>query len=576
MKLLQHTQGAHPIAIEDMETMKLAVVVQREKVNGHKIALRDVWLLAIVFVASVVSFGVTTFYYNNNEMLLYNDAYEHLIIPRRVIDNITPGFDQLGAGWLPLQHVLMLPFIWNDYLWHTGLAGTIPSMISYVIAIGYLFCALRRLTRQTVASLIGVIIFLCNPNILYLQAVPLTEVMCAAAFAATAYYLLRWLQSYEQKYLIYTAIATLTATLIRYDGWALFLVVSIIVIAARPFRKKNRDMIIDQIMVYLSIAPLGLLFWFIWNTKLSGDPLYFQRGPYSAQAQQLDFLHKGELPTYHNMVVSLRVYSIDVGQTIGWGIFIAAVVSLALVLVVYRKRRECFILAVMLVPFVFYVISLYMGQSIIELPGVANLKYFFNVRYGAQMVLPAAFLIAWGSALLFSWVRHWPFKTLLLVVCLIGISAQVIDIDTVGIISLQDGLVGISCNNPAEPVIVSLAQRYNGGRILVDEATSVINPQLFDTHFSNIIWEGSGDYWKNALAQPTRFVNWVVLNPSNPDDTVARVLTRNRQEFLSSFMLVSSNPKGLQLYYRIGAPPLPTRPIPDNLLKRPHTCKLNE
>lgn len=568
MKLSDYAQWKPAIAIEDMDTTRQPAIIQRK---ARKV--RDFWLLAVILLASVVSISTTIYYYNKNETLLYGDAYSHLIIARRVIDDITPGLDQFGGTWLPLQHILMLPFIWNDYLWRTGLAGTIPSMISYVIAAGYLFCTLRRLTKQTATSLIGVIIFLCNPNILYLQTTPLTEVMCTAAFAATAYYLLCWLQEEKSQYLACTAIATCIATLIRYDGWALFLVVTILVVATGVFRKHNRDMIIDQIMVYLSIAPLGIIFWFIWDIKNFGDPLYFQHGQYSSQAHQLDFIRRGAIPTYHNIWVSFRVNTIDVGQTIGWGLFVCALLSLVVILIFYRKRQEYFILAMILTPFVFYVASLYLGQSIIYLPGAGS-QTFFNVRYGAQMVLPAAFLIARVISPLYYWLRRWYAKIPLILVCLVCIEAQVTSVNASGVISVQDGLTGLSCINVTKPIILNLAQHYNGGKILVYEETSGLNyPQFFGSHFSNIIWEGSGSYWKNALAHPEKYVDWVVLNPHNPNDTVSKLFTKNKLEFLSLFKVMSSDSDGLQLYYRTRALPLPTRPISNDLLSRPNTCK---
>lgn len=559
------------VAIEEMSTRKRKVVKKQKVVKPPH--ARSISLILTVLAASVVSVSTTVYYLNTGEILLYNDAYSHLRIARSVIDSLTPGIDRLSDVWLPLQHVLILPFVWNDWLWQTGLAGAIPSMISYVVAAGYLFCILRRLTKQIPVSLLGVIIFLCNPNILYLQSTPLTEVMCAAAFAATAYYLLRWLQDDRFRYLIYTAIAVCISTLIRYDGWALLLVVSTLILASGLFRKQNREITIDRIMAYLSIVPLGIIFWFAWNKHISDDPLYFQHGLYSSQAQQLYFLKRGHLPAYHNMLTSLRIYTIDVGQTVGWGLFICALLSLALILVVRRKQQEYFLLAIMLTPFVFYVITLYLGQSVIELPAAGN-EVLFNVRYGAQMALPVAFLIARGSAVFYSLMRQWYVKVGFIVACLACVSVQVIGVNASGVLSLQDGLTGRSCINIAEPVIISLSQHYNGGRILVDEYNSEINPQLFGAHFSDIIYEESGSYLQGALAHPEKFVDWVVFNPYTPGDVVAKVFTRDTTKFLALFKKVSSDPDGLQLYYRIGAPSLPTRPVPDALLKIPHTCKL--
>ena len=50
-----------------------------------------------------------------------------------------PGLAQLGNVWLPLPHLLMAPFAQNDFLWRTGLAGTLTSMPCYLIASIYVF-----------------------------------------------------------------------------------------------------------------------------------------------------------------------------------------------------------------------------------------------------------------------------------------------------------------------------------------------------------------------------------------------------------------------------------------------------
>ncbi len=73
----------------------------------------------------------------------YGDAQSHINIARRIIDSRTPGVDQLGTPWLPLPHLLMLPWVGNDYLWQTGLAGAIPSGICFVLAATFLYAAAK-------------------------------------------------------------------------------------------------------------------------------------------------------------------------------------------------------------------------------------------------------------------------------------------------------------------------------------------------------------------------------------------------------------------------------------------------
>jgi len=70
--------------------------------------------LLLTRLAAVISFGALIFYYRQGAILLYGDAVAHINIARRVIDSRTPGLFQLGTVWLPLPHVLNIPFVAND------------------------------------------------------------------------------------------------------------------------------------------------------------------------------------------------------------------------------------------------------------------------------------------------------------------------------------------------------------------------------------------------------------------------------------------------------------------------------
>ena len=74
-------------------------------------------------------------YYAHQQILLYGDAVAHINIARRVLDNRSwlSSFFQLGTVWLPLPHILMLPFVWSKALWTSGIAGSIPTMVAYIV-----------------------------------------------------------------------------------------------------------------------------------------------------------------------------------------------------------------------------------------------------------------------------------------------------------------------------------------------------------------------------------------------------------------------------------------------------------
>src|SRR5215831_19902002 len=93
-------------------------------------ARRDYWLLS--GLATAISIGALIFYYHQGAILLYGDAVAHINIAQRIFDSRTPGLFQLGTVWLPLPHLLDVPFIWNNWLWQSGLGASIPSMLAYV------------------------------------------------------------------------------------------------------------------------------------------------------------------------------------------------------------------------------------------------------------------------------------------------------------------------------------------------------------------------------------------------------------------------------------------------------------
>src|SRR5579859_5051366 len=102
----------------------------------------------LAWLATCVSVLAFLFYFRRGEVLLYGDAIAHINIARRVFDSQTPGLLQLGTVWLPLPHLLMIPFLISLRMWQTGAGGSIASMAAYVFGIVGIF----RLTRGVLAQ----------------------------------------------------------------------------------------------------------------------------------------------------------------------------------------------------------------------------------------------------------------------------------------------------------------------------------------------------------------------------------------------------------------------------------------
>ncbi|HWS18259.1 MAG TPA: glycosyltransferase family 39 protein, partial [Candidatus Elarobacter sp.] len=196
-------------------------------------ARRDYLLLTSIAVA--ISVGALIFYYHQGAILLYGDAMAHIHIARRVFDSRTPGLFQLGTVWLPLPHLLDIPFIVNDRLWQTGLGASIPSMIAYIAGtlgvFRLVYESMLRGPASRMAAWIAALIYALNPNLLYMQATAMTESLYLACFIWLAVYFAEFVHQARDdaeqagKSLRKCGFMVSAAMLVRYDGWFLAAVV---------------------------------------------------------------------------------------------------------------------------------------------------------------------------------------------------------------------------------------------------------------------------------------------------------------------------------------------------------------
>ena len=110
---------------------------------------RAEWL-AVLACCAAASLVAVAWSWRHGAMLNYGDAVAHLHIARRVIDSHRPGLSQLGSVWLPLPHLLMIPFVAVYAWWANGIAGLIPSALAYLAACAGMYRLARRwLTPQS-------------------------------------------------------------------------------------------------------------------------------------------------------------------------------------------------------------------------------------------------------------------------------------------------------------------------------------------------------------------------------------------------------------------------------------------
>lgn len=120
------------------------------------------------------------FYHRLDLTLSHYDARGHLVVARRIFDSLTPGWQQVGAVWLPLPHLLNAVPVQVDSLYRSGASAVAISVVSFAIATAAMVRLVIRLTDSAWAGFAAAVVFALNPNVLYLQATPMTEPLLMA------------------------------------------------------------------------------------------------------------------------------------------------------------------------------------------------------------------------------------------------------------------------------------------------------------------------------------------------------------------------------------------------------------
>ena len=353
----------------------------------------EIW--AVVACCAALSLIAIAWSWHNGVQLNYGDAIAHLHIARRVFDSRFPGITELGSVWLPLPHLLMLPFVQVHAWWANGLAGTIPSALAWLLAC----VGLYRLARRWLSPAPAIVVlafFALNPNLLYLQTTAMTEPLFVCEMIWIVDGLVEWrtaLELNDEKkqnfFQAIIAIALLAAIYTRYDGWIMALIGWTAMGIELLLRGKLRSRSFWIWSAFLVVAPIA---WFAYNAAAFGDWLDFARGPYSAKAIELRTAHgDGPLhPGFRNPWVAVLFYLkvTEMDAFVVWRHFGLALSFLGTVggWLVYRRRAFDWVLLLWL-PVPFYAYSVAYGWVPIFVP-VWWPHSWYNTRYGMEM-LPA-------------------------------------------------------------------------------------------------------------------------------------------------------------------------------------------
>jgi len=504
-------------------------------------------IILVGYIAGFASLIAFLWYFRHNQVLLYGDAVAHINIARRVFDSRTPGLKQLGTVWLPLPHLLIIPFIFSDWSWQTGLGGSWPFMIAYVAgAIG-----IFRLVRDGLAPSLwnepapwpvrlapwfAALIFAANPNLLYMQSTAMTETLYLALFVWAVIFLADFIR---QRYspdlaeqanagvsLVRCGICLALSMLTRYDGWfaaCVFSIVVVLLLLRREPSPQPQPRLRRSVLIFAALLIAVPAFWFAYNAAIYGDPLDFARGPYSARGIEQRTSKPGEArhPGYHSLSTAaiFFVKSAELNQAEGplerpW--LALAATGIVLLLAYYRRLGAWLLL---LIPLPFYALSIAYGGVPIFMPMWWPFS-FYNVRYGLQLV-PAfavffAFLLHWGLQRISQ--QRWQITAAIAAFAFVGASygfawhAQPI--------CLQEAVANARTRVAFERSLAEYLRflppnstflMYIGGHVgaLQDAGIHLSRVIHEGNHGDPSIW-GKEGMWQRALADPAKYADYAI------------------------------------------------------------------
>ena len=512
----------------------MKAIVRRAEAGGMTYAL-------LTFIALAISISSFLYFFFSRQILLYGDAVAHINIARRVFDSRTPGWQQLGTVWLPLPHLLTIPFIVADRAWQSGWGGSVVSMASFVLGVlgiarlfwsGVLGGGMKR------AGWVAALFYGANPNLIYLQSTAMTEPLSLALYiwalvffaefamhtrATLASETLSWQREPEAhraaRSLEKCAGMLAAGMLTRYDHWILAFV--IVVSSALLFRSRA-EVDLESLGIMRSgfrrfaiLILLVPLLWLGYNFGTYGNALEFATGPYSARAIAQRSSSMPSYPGEQSLRVAALYYFESAKLNVAHGSWIWLIlfaITVGTAALIWRKRIA--LLVALWVPMGFYTFAIARLSVPIFMPVWWPFSYY-NVRYGLQLLPALAVCIGITFALLLRLPLKWARPS-------VGIFAVLVAGACFSAwrnvpICLREARVNSVTRIAFENQLASALERLpRNSSILMYTGNHVGALETADIHLARTINENNYRLWQAALAHPSLEADYIIAEQGDP------------------------------------------------------------
>jgi hypothetical protein len=455
------------------------------------------------------------------------DARAHLVVARRILDSLTPGWQQIGAVWLPLPHLLNMVPVQVDAWYRTGASGTAISVLSMACAAWALAALLRRATGSIVAGIAGAVLLMSNPNVLYLQSTPMTEAALFGTTLVAVALTARWVDQGAGPAAV-PGLACAAACMTRYEAWpvtAAVIVLSWLVL----LRRRVSPRVAAAASMRLAVYPAIAIALFMLNSRWTVGSWFVSSGFFVAENDAL-----GQMSLAWKQVrEGLHLLS---GRATVWPAYAGA----ALIALAFARSRTRASLVLALAPVAAAALPLYAYVQ----------GHPYRIRYSVPLVVACAAATATGIALLPRRVRG-------LAAAAVAVAAllQSPPLDRSALLiaeSQRDAR-----NRQGREAVTQYLERHYDGNLIMMSMGSLAHymHDLSRSGFAlrDFLHEGNGELWIFAmLLGPRGHVGWVAIEERAEGGDVLFHRSRGRASFLDGFERVAEG-GGVALYRALPA-----------------------
>lgn len=472
--------------------------------------------------------AAAAFYFRRGLTLSHYDAKAHLVVARRIFDSRTPGWLQIGAVWLPLPHLLNAVPVQLDAFYRTGLSAVAMSVAAFALAVYAASALILRMTGSRVGALVAGCAIALNPNVLYLQATPMTESLLLGLSVLSVLLIHDWIAAGAAPSPRAAGWALVALCLTRYEGWliaaaAVVSVGMVLVLKGSPLGTAARH------TTRLAIYPVMSIVAFSVHSRLTIGQWIVTGGffvpdnpamgdPWSALVQTWWGTHR----------------------LAGYGITTAGVASAMFIAGrswMSRTRSD-------------NLIVLALGACAL-LPGYAFFEgHPFRIRY----MVPLAVAVAIWTGTAIGLLGRGRGLAAGLMLGLAVIEVRPFDPQAPMLVEAQwDRPNRIA----RQAVTACLTANYAGERILMSMGSLAHYMQELSHHgfaIRDFVHEGNHPFWDEAVVAPQGRVGWIVIEEQAEGGDVLAARSREDPAFLSGFTRICSG-GGVALHQAVEAAP---------------------